>query len=96
MGSNRNWFQRLSLYSGVVSFVLALGCIVVFYLKLDELGFNHPVSASLLASTFFFIFVGVVLLVMAKSNLPSLKLTLSDEAPAADDTHSPRDQNHQA
>lgn len=95
MGRNRNWFQKLSLYSSVTSFVLALGCVVVFYLKLDELGFDHPVSASLLASTFFFIFVGVVLLVMAQSNLPSLKITQSDEAPVADDTHAPRDQNHQ-
>ena len=79
MKKNKNLFQKVSLVSGVVSFVLAVVCVVIFYIKLDDLGFNHPISASLLASIFFFVFVGVVLFSIGKSDMPSLKVGASSQ-----------------
>jgi len=35
---------------------------------------QNPISASFLASAFFFVFTGVVLLVIAKADIPSFKI----------------------
>jgi len=71
---SKGLLQRVALYSGVICFVLAVVCGVILYLNLGNIGIYHPVSASLLASIFFFAFVGVVLWVIGKSDLPSLKI----------------------
>ncbi|MFW2371781.1 MAG: hypothetical protein ACN4GM_01570 [Gammaproteobacteria bacterium] len=63
--------QKISSVLGILSFIFAAICMVFLILRIDEFGANNPVSASLLASTFFFIFVGFVLLVIGKTNLPS-------------------------
>ncbi len=56
-----------------MSFISALICGFFLYFQLDDSGPNNPVSASLMASIFFFIFVGFVLLVIGKTDLPSFK-----------------------
>jgi hypothetical protein len=71
---NKGLLQKVALYCSAISFVLAVVCGVILFLNLGNIGFDHPVSASLLASFFFFVFVGVVLWVIGKSNLPSLKI----------------------
>jgi len=68
-----NLFQKMSLVSGVVSFILAVVSAVLLYLRVDE-GSNDPITASLLASVFFFIFVGIILTIMGRCNMPSFKV----------------------
>ena len=63
----------MSLVSGVVSFILAVVSAVLLYLRVDE-GSNDPITASLLASVFFFIFVGIILTIMGRCNMPSFKV----------------------
>ncbi|MCW8956447.1 MAG: hypothetical protein OQL09_06160 [Gammaproteobacteria bacterium] len=65
--------QKIATIFGVLSFISAVICAFFLYFQLDDSGPNNPVSASLLASIFFFIFVGFVLLVVGKTNLPSFK-----------------------
>ena len=73
--------QKISGAVGKICFLLSVLCAVALYLKVKELGMQHPVSASFLASSFFFLFVGFVLMVIAKTDLPSFKVTsaTSDE-----------------
>lgn len=73
MKKNKSLFQKMSLASGVVSFLLAVVCAVLLYLRVDQ-GSNDPVTASLLASVFFFIFVGIILTIIGRSNIPSFKI----------------------
>jgi len=63
--------QKITSAIGILSFISAAVCVVFLYLRINDSGMNNPVSASLLASAFFFIFVGFVLLVIGKTNLPS-------------------------
>ena len=73
MQKKTNLFQKMSLVSGVVSFILAVVSAVLLYLRVDE-GSNDPITASLLASVFFFIFVGIILTIMGRCNMPSFKV----------------------
>ena len=66
--------QKISFYSSVISFIASIACLIFLYLRVDEFGMENPISASLLASSFFFVSVGVVLMVIAKTNLPSFKV----------------------
>jgi len=57
----------------VISFVLAVVTGVALVLRLQSVGSDNPISASLMASTFFFVCVGVILAIMGKADLPSFK-----------------------
>ncbi|MBT3204006.1 MAG: hemerythrin family protein [Gammaproteobacteria bacterium] len=74
MQSNKNALQKVSFYSAIISIIAAVACLVFLYLRVDDFGFENPISASLMAASFFFVSVGVVLMVIAKSNLPSFKI----------------------
>lgn len=74
MKKRKGLLQKASLIFGVISFILAAVCGVLFYIRVDEVGGNNPISASLLASIFFFIFVGIILTIIGRSDLPSFKL----------------------
>ncbi len=78
MSKNKGILQKISLASAVVSFVLALISGVMLYFKLQSLGIDSPVSASFMASTFFFICVGVVLTFIWKADVPSFKFDSSE------------------
>ena len=58
--------------------MLAILCAVVLYFKVQELGMQHVVSASLLASSFFCTFIGVVFLVIGNADIPSFKVVGAD------------------
>ena len=73
MVKRKGVFQKISLVSAVISFVLALVSGVMLYLRLQSVGSDNPIAASLMASTFFFICVGVVLTIIGKADLPSFK-----------------------
>ena len=74
----KNLFQKASLVSGVISFILAVVCGVYLYMRLDVVDKQDPVNASLMASIFFFIFVGVILTIIGRSNIPSFKIDTTD------------------
>jgi uncharacterized metal-binding protein len=73
MKKTRGFLQTVAVWAGVASFVLAVVCAVLLYFKVQDIGMNNPVSASLLASVFFFIFVGILLSIIGRSNLPSFR-----------------------
>ena len=79
MNQNPNLFNKISLFSGKLSFVLALLSAVFLYLRVDEQGFQNPISASLLGSLLFCIFMGVLLILIGRCNLPSFKLDASEQ-----------------
>jgi len=58
--------------------VLAFTAGVMLYLRLVSVGSDNPISASLMASTYFFVFVGVVLTIIGKIDIPSFKFDDSD------------------
>lgn len=79
MTKKKGVLQKLSLIIGGVSFVLAVAAGVMLYFRLESVGGNNPISASLMASTFFFICVGVILTIIGKTDIPSFKLDDADE-----------------
>ena len=78
MAKRKGLLQRVSLVSAVMSFVLAFASGIILFLRWESLGSDNPISASLMASTFFFICVGVVLFIILKTDLPSFKFDNSD------------------
>jgi len=66
--------QKVALIFAKLSFIISLISAVFLYFKINELGSEHPISASFLASVFFFIFVGILLTIVGKTNLPDLKI----------------------
>ena len=78
MTKRKGVFQKASLVFAVVSFVLALTSAVMLYLRLKSVGSDDLMSASFMATPFFFISVGVVLTIIGKADLPSFKIDISE------------------
>lgn len=78
MTKRKGVLQKASLFTAMVSFALALASGVFLYLRIESTSSDDPVSASFMASTFFFICVGVVLTIIGKANIPSFKLENPD------------------
>jgi len=68
------FLQKVALVVGKLCFLIAVGSGVFLYLKIDELGADHPVSASFLASVFFFTFVGILLSIVGRADIPDLTI----------------------
>jgi len=78
MSYKKGAIQKAVYYSGFASFVASIACLVYLYSILDELGWEHVISASLAASSVFFASMGIVLIVIGKTNLPSFKIEKTD------------------
>ncbi len=76
--NKKSALQKSTVYFAVASFIASVASIVYLYLEIDNLGWESPISASLLASSFFFAFVGVVLIIIGTSNIPSFKVNNLD------------------
>jgi len=74
MNKDKSFLQKTATVCGKLSFVVAAISAVFLYLKSQELGMDHAVSASFLASMFFFTFVGALLIYVGKANLPNFAL----------------------
>lgn len=74
MTKKKGVLQKVALAFGVLSFALAVVSGVWLYIRVESVGAENPISASLLASMFFFIFVGVILTIIGRADLPSFKL----------------------
>ena len=73
MAKRKRILQKLSVSSAVVSLLLALASGVALYFRLQDVGIDDPITASLIASTFFFICIGFVFFIMGTADLPSFK-----------------------
>ncbi len=74
MSYKPRFLQKVALVVGKLSFVTALVSAIFLYFKVNELGADHPVSASFLASVFFFTFVGILLSIVGRADIPDLKI----------------------
>jgi hypothetical protein len=79
MKKSKGPLQKVSLISGVVGLILAVVCSVALYLRMDGQTGQDPISASLMASIFFFLCVGGILIFIGMCNLPSFKIDLANE-----------------
>jgi len=66
--------QKISIVFSVISFALALIAGIMLFLRVASVGGDNPISASLMASTFFFICVGIILTVIGNADIPSFKI----------------------
>ena len=71
--TTKSKFQKGALYLAVMSIIAAIASVIYLTLNIDTLGWENPISASLLASTFFFLFVALVFVVIGTANVPSFK-----------------------
>ncbi len=74
MKNKKSKLQLSALYFAGASFIASIISVIVLVLKIDFLGWQHPISASLLASSFFFGFVCFVLIIIGTTNIPSFKV----------------------
>lgn len=74
MKKNKSYLQKSALYFAAASVIASIACIIYLVLKIDILGWQNPISASLLASSFFFGFVAFLLLVIGTTDIPSFKV----------------------
>ena len=72
--TKKSKLQISALYFAVGSVMAALASVIYLVVKIDSLGWQNPISASLLASTFFFLFVALILVVIGTANIPSFKI----------------------
>jgi len=79
MTAKKGFLQKLSLVSAVASFAVALIAGVMLYLRLQHVGSDNPVSASLMASMFFFVCVGIILVIIGTADIPSFKFDNPEE-----------------
>ena len=82
MKKRKSILQKLSSIIGIICFLLAVLCAIALYFKAQELGMQHVVSASLLASSFFCAFIGFVFIVIGNADIPSFKV-VADVPPAS-------------
>jgi len=74
MKKRKSILQKISSIIGIICFLLAILCAVALYFNVQELGMQHVVSASLLASSFFCTFIGFVFIVIGNADIPSFKV----------------------
>ena len=74
MKSIKRTWQKAVYFSGIVSFLAAVACLITLYIWKGDLGWKHVYTASLMASSFFFAAVGVVLVTIGRCDIPCLKV----------------------
>ena len=74
MKKNKSVLQKSSFYFAIPSFIASVACVIYLTLNIDALGWQNPITASLLASSFFFGFVGFLLIVIHRTDIPSFKV----------------------
>ncbi len=74
MTKKKGVLQKFSLIMAAVSVLLAIITGVMLYFRVESVGADNPISASLMASTFFFICVGIILTIIGTTDIPNFKL----------------------
>ena len=78
MKKRKSILQKISKIIGIICFLLAILCAAALYFTVEENGMQHVISASLLASSFFFAFIGFVFIVIGNADIPSFKVVGAD------------------
>jgi amino acid permease len=65
--------QKVSKISAIICFILMAISGYFLYIDYQELGMSDPITASWLATFFFFFFTGFSLNLLSKANIPSFK-----------------------
>jgi len=65
--------QIISKISAIICFILMAISGYFLYIDSQELGMSDPITASWLATFFFFFFTGFALNLLSKANIPSFK-----------------------
>ncbi len=78
MKNNKKAWQIFVYYLGISSFMSSIACLATLYFMMDGLNVKNTISASIMASSFFFASVGVVLITIGKCNIPSFKVDNAD------------------
>ena len=78
MMNRKGSLQKISFYSGMISFILAFILSIVTYVRSESMASNGPIYASLMATIFFFVCIGIVLTIMGKADIPSFKFEKSE------------------
>lgn len=74
MKKSKSILQKVSSLIGIICFLLAIMCVVALYYTVQDVGMQDVISASLLASTFFCVFIGFVFTVIGNADIPSFKV----------------------
>jgi hypothetical protein len=74
MKKNKSKLQKLSLFFSALSLIASIASIIYLKLNLDVLSWENPISASLLASSFFFAFVSFLFFIIGTADIPSFKV----------------------
>ncbi len=72
MKNKRSILQKTSLVTGIICEILCVFCLVMLVITVRELGLEDIISASYIASAFFFFTAGFVLIVISQPNPPSM------------------------
>lgn len=72
--TKKSKLQKSALYFAVGSVFAAIASVIYLMMNIDTLGWENPISASLLASAFFFVFISFILTVIGTANIPSFKI----------------------
>ena len=73
MTKKKSIIQKSALYFSAFSVIASIASIVYLYFNVDALKWENPISASLLASSFFFGFIAFVFFIIGTANIPSFK-----------------------
>ena len=74
-----NTGQKIAFSVAMISYFLALVCIIFAGIKASEIGTENPIFASLAASVVFFVGAGIVLHVIGTVSLPNLKIPKNEK-----------------
>lgn len=75
----KGFLQKTSLVMGIVSEGVSVLCLIMLFIKSRELGMEDVISASYMASAFFFFTCGIVLIMIGRANLPDFSFDRSTE-----------------
>ncbi|MCP5210977.1 MAG: hypothetical protein H6998_08655 [Hahellaceae bacterium] len=71
--------QKLSYITGIICFVLSIASGLFAIIHGMDVGWNDVMTASAMATTFFLISTGFVLVIMGKASLPKLHFDKSEK-----------------
>ncbi len=75
----KGFLQKTALISGIISEAIAVLCVIMLIIKSRELGMEDVISASYMASAFFFLTCGFVLIMIGRADLPDFSFDRSSE-----------------
>lgn len=83
LSAPRGLGQHVAFGTALLFYVCAVLSLAGLFLRIDDLGGDHPIIASLGASVVFFIGAGIVLHVIGRAKLPHLGFSAGEPSPGS-------------